>query len=253
MNHGSTETRRVLFAGNRFPHQSVTRTLAVCLCAERLGHLVVPSSRLQPAGAQRRRSGGFTIIELLAVMTLIALLIGILFGAAQFIVKTSRQRRAETTALALKNAITTYRHSYGKWPIPDSTAPGLQTALANLSSGIPATNNFSQWTIGKSDDGIFIIVSNAANYLVFDMLRANTNNMTPFPAENAQNFHFIDDSTVFAENPTGSGQRTPRYRLPASGNMIEAGHPIVYMTRDGATAYYGITLWLELEKADVGM
>ena len=129
-------------------------------------------------------------------------------------------------------------------------------AEARITASLKHPNIVQVYDFGKSDDGIFIIVSNAANYLVFDMLRANTNNMTPFPAENAQNFHFIDDSTVFAENPTGSGQRTPRYRLPASTDItgsIEAGHPIVYMTRDGATAYYGITLWLELEKADVGM
>lgn len=217
-----------------------------------------PSNRqtVQPSHRPTGLRAGFTLLELLAVMTLIAMLIGVILGAAQYVIKTARQRRAEATAAALRAAITTYRHEYGKWPLPDdSVAPGLSAALTAAVNGAPATNGYALWTIGKDDTGIYITFSNKFNFLVFDVLRASTNNV-PFPTgPNPKNIKFTDDSTVMAEvsrDPTHNGQRTPRHLLPSgANNMIEDKHTIIYMNRAGATDYYGVKIEIEKEVATV--
>jgi len=190
---------------------------------------------------------GFTIIELMAVILLIALLISILFGAAQYVVRTARFQRATSTAAALQAAIATYRHEYGLWPIPDD--PTLQAQLATLSSSPPATNAYAQWTLTKTSDGISVTFPTVNNYLVFDMLRASSGSaQNPY---NTNNVQFIDNSTVFTT--TNAPLFIPRYRISSSGGMIEAGHPIVYQNRDGTMGYYSITIWFDMEKVEVDL
>jgi len=183
----------------------------------------------------------------MAVILLIAFLISILFGAAQYVIKTARFQRATSTAAALQAAISTYRHEYGLWPIPNDST--LQAQLATLGSSPPATNAYAQWTLTKTSDGISVTFPTKYNYLVFDMLRASSGSaQNPY---NTNNVPFIDNSTVFAT--TNAAQFTPRYRVSSSGGMIEAGHPIVYQNRDGTMGYYSITIWFDMEKVEVDL
>ncbi len=184
-----------------------------------------PTSDLRSPTSGRGRSRGFTLIELLAVIVLISMLLGLLFGAAQFVVKNARARRAESTAAALQVALCSYRHEYGRWPVPTS----LESSITNST----------------------LIISGTNNWMVFDMLRATTNG-TAYTVGNPTNIRFIDESTVFALN--ASGQRMPRYQLPGGdGSMIPERCPIVYQTRDGGTGYFSITFSFEQEKVSVSL
>ena len=186
------------------------------------------------------RSDGFTIIELLAVITLISLLMAVLFGAAQYVMKTARQRQAETTAMSLKTALSAYRNKYGHWPVP-AVLDQVGKFITNSSSG-------NILTIPTNPDGTYqhdpnfplapgTKMDGSYNYLIFDMLRTNN-------AANVDQFPFIDEGNVFAVDKDGTLK--PRYKL---GN----GYPLGYKTRDGTLAYFTITNWFELDKVDVGL
>lgn len=64
--------------------------------------------------AQRR---GFTIIELLVVVSIMAVIATLATGAAIKAVKHSREKRIDTMAKALEMALVNYRALYGKWPV----------------------------------------------------------------------------------------------------------------------------------------
>ncbi len=83
-------------------------------------------NELLPARGKRRRRAGFTLLELLIVMAVIAMLMGLLL-AAIFRVNTGvRKQRARAAATALQTAIETYHSRYRQWPVPteaELTAP----------------------------------------------------------------------------------------------------------------------------------
>jgi prepilin-type N-terminal cleavage/methylation domain-containing protein len=60
---------------------------------------------------------GFTLLELLVVMTIIALLAGGIFTAAQFALRRARTMEAQNTAVALAQAISNFKQEYGRWPV----------------------------------------------------------------------------------------------------------------------------------------
>jgi len=78
-----------------------------------------------------RSRSAFTLLELLTVIGIIAILAGILFPAAKGIMDNVKERRAENTALHLKNAINAYATEYRRLPLPASK---LQTRDAKVHS-----------------------------------------------------------------------------------------------------------------------
>lgn len=62
------------------------------------------------------RSGGFSLLELLVVITIIGILAGIMFPVISRVISNTRKAHAENDALQLKNAITTYFTEYRKYP-----------------------------------------------------------------------------------------------------------------------------------------
>ncbi len=74
---------------------------------------------------------GFTLVELLVVMALIAILMGLLLPAVQKVKNTARQRHAEAEARALETAIRNYHQEYGLWPGPDAGAQGTNVYVNN--------------------------------------------------------------------------------------------------------------------------
>lgn len=64
----------------------------------------------------KRLSAGFTIVELLVVISIIGILLGIVTTAATGSIKNGRTRRAEAMANALQQSIAAYYAQEGRWP-----------------------------------------------------------------------------------------------------------------------------------------
>jgi prepilin-type N-terminal cleavage/methylation domain-containing protein len=62
------------------------------------------------------RSAGFTILELLVVVSIMAVIATLATGAVVKAVKQGRKKRVEATCRALEMALTNYRAQEGKWP-----------------------------------------------------------------------------------------------------------------------------------------
>ena len=60
---------------------------------------------------------GFTIVELLMVIGIIAMLMGIVTTAASSSIKSSRKQRADALCTIVQTALATYREQKGDWPI----------------------------------------------------------------------------------------------------------------------------------------
>ncbi len=106
--------------------------------------------------APSRRSG-FTLVELLVVIGIIAILAAVLAVSAGSVIKTAQRQRALTIATQIQQACLSYDTEYGIYPVPTGTTgdytilDGDQTDWANLiialsgnvnpSNGAAVTNN----------------------------------------------------------------------------------------------------------------
>jgi len=164
---------------------------------------------------------GFTLIEMLAVITIIALLIGAVVGSAFLIIHSARLTRYNATGAALEVALNAYRTEYGNWPIPSP------------SSGGPTPGAVSTWSVSNN------------NYLVFDMLQ------TANAASNPRGIRFMDYNTMFTL-PLNGTQRMSLFQLQQkSGGTLPTGNPLVYVTAAGKTASFTVSFDFSTDTATV--
>ena len=64
---------------------------------------------------------GFTIVELMLVIGIIAVLMGIITTAASSSVKSSRSRKADVLCTIVQTGLATYYEQKGSWPVSIST------------------------------------------------------------------------------------------------------------------------------------
>lgn len=60
---------------------------------------------------------GFTLVELMMVMVVMAIIATLATGAAMKSIKQSKEKRIDTTCVALKMALTNYRAAEQCWPV----------------------------------------------------------------------------------------------------------------------------------------
>jgi general secretion pathway protein G len=81
-----------------------------------------------PPGATGRRAA-FTLLELLAVITLIAVLAGLVLGVGRRAAETGKVVRAKAELAAVSAALEDYRRIYGDYPQTDDVANLLQALI----------------------------------------------------------------------------------------------------------------------------
>jgi len=81
-----------------------------------------------PSGADYDRAG-FTLLELLAVVAILAILSGLVLGVGRRTIESSKIARAKSELSALAAALESYRQSYGDYPQTDDEARLLQSLI----------------------------------------------------------------------------------------------------------------------------
>lgn len=88
-----------------------------------------------------KRKSGFTIVEMLTVIAILAILMGIVTVGVGGAIKNGRKNRAKAMASALQVAVSSYYSREGKWP------GGLET----IAKGNSFTNEVHQLDSGQVD------------------------------------------------------------------------------------------------------
>ncbi len=86
---------------------------------------------LAPLGAKSTRAA-FTLLELLAVVALVAVLSGIVFRVGRRAIESGKIARAKAELTALSAALEAYRRAYGDYPQTDDEARLLQSLIGKV-------------------------------------------------------------------------------------------------------------------------
>jgi len=188
-------------------------------------HKVVAARLSQPLN----RSRGFTLLELLAVILIIAILLGLMTHAAQLVIRAAREKRLSITCRTLETAMARYRDEYGAWPIP---------RVPNTFEG--------------DYDPAYLVDTNSFSYRVYG--DNNKNWFTLLRATAANNFNpkkvpFVDETTIFTMTAQG---RTPLYVARAQPGRENEAFPFVGVSRRGDTVYFSIEINVDKDTVEVG-
>jgi len=80
-----------------------------------------------------RQKNGFTLLELLVVMTIIAILAGAIFATAGYALKKARIVQAQNIAVGLANGVNNFHSEYRRWPRTTSNPVNTGTDTAFIS------------------------------------------------------------------------------------------------------------------------
>jgi prepilin-type N-terminal cleavage/methylation domain-containing protein len=194
----------------------------------------------QPRAARRR---AFTLVELLAVLLIIAILLSIILGAALYLIKTARSRRSAFMADTLRMALVNYRHEYGHWPVPDAWGSSIPNAHIYVSDG--ESFDSSRFTV-YTNDTILVVTTPADNATLFNMLLGDNG------TDNPKHVRFFDETTILTTTPEFGRQTLYRTRKVLPSSPPSSGtYPFVYIMRNGGTEYFHVVIDFDQEKAHV--
>lgn len=166
---------------------------------------------------------GFTLVELLVVIAVMAILGTIVLGSSRMLIQTAREHRTRTTRDALNVALHRYRTEYQEWPVSKSDAKGQPH---DKREGTSAYNGY-EWYQWKED-----------NWKIFDELRA---------VNNPDKITFLDEAAVYTSS--SSGEKV----IPLADAAGNTGHSLYYaMKRDNKSAPFLVWICFETDEAEVG-
>jgi type II secretory pathway pseudopilin PulG len=123
----------------------------------------------------RRKRTGFTVVELLAALGIIALMVGLLIPALSMVRRTAKETKQKAQLTTISLALTTFKNDYGDYPGSDwalgSDYCGTQKLAEALLGwdllGFHPKSDFR--SNGRNDNGVFIYDAN--NPIFFDQRR----------------------------------------------------------------------------------
>lgn len=167
---------------------------------------------------------GFTILELLVVLTIIIVLAGLILATSGYVQKKGARSRTEVEIAAISAALENYKADNGVYPSNDDTK-ALDSATTNPSSyRLASSYLYSQLTGDDDANPITPTAPNAKNYfggaLKPNMLAPNPpgpNTYLQDPFRNSYGY-----STAKAENPAGAVGHNPTFDLWSTANSANA-------------------------------
>jgi type II secretory pathway pseudopilin PulG len=174
----------------------------------------------------KRVACGFTIFELLVVISIIIILAGFILATSAYVTKKGRRSRAEVEIAAISAALESYKADNGIYPTTSSTDSLKANAQGDPASYKNAGKDLYIQIAGDSD-GDPTTIDTAKNYMG-PSLKPNMLGPTP-PGPNT----YIKDpfgncygySTVKASAPTGTDGFNPTFDLWSTGGVISPSVP----------------------------
>jgi prepilin-type N-terminal cleavage/methylation domain-containing protein len=174
----------------------------------------------------RRKRTGFTLVELLAALGIIALMVGLLIPALSMVRRTAKETKQKAQFTAIELALTAFKNDYGDYPGSDWILPpapwsdycGAQKLAEALVGwdllGFHPKSDFR--SNGRNDDGEFIYDANNPIFfdLFFDTRPLAPNTFVICDVFGARKITLSDGKTVKAGAPI------LYYRANTSGKTI---------------------------------
>jgi len=190
----------------------------------------------------RRKKIGFTAIELLTVLAIIALLVGLLLPALSVVRRVARETKQKAQFSAIELALTAFKNDHGDYPgsdwllppAPQSDYCGAQKLAEALMGwdllGFHPKSNFR--SNGYNDDGLFIYDAN--NPVFFDQRKDPYLELATISAFRLGNISIRKPGLFYNTAPLAPDTfvlcdvfGTNKTTL-ANGKAVKAGAPILY-------------------------
>ncbi len=190
----------------------------------------------------KRKKIGFTAIELLTVLAIVALLTGLLLPALSMVRRVARETKQKAQFAAIELALTVFKNDYGDYPPSDWLLPpaphsdycGAQKLAEALMGwdllGFHPKSNFR--SNGYNDDGLFIYDAN--NPVFFDQRKGPYLELATISAFRLGNISIRKPGLFYNTAPLAPDTfvlcdvfGTKKTTL-ANGKTVSAGAPILY-------------------------
>jgi len=190
----------------------------------------------------RRKRTGFTIVELLAALGIIALMVGLLIPALSMVRNTAKETKQKAQFTTIELALTAFKNDYGDyprsdWPLPPAPwsdycgAQKLTEALVGWDLlGFHPKSDFR--SNGRNDDGEFIYDAN--NPIFFDQRRGPYLELATFDAFRLGNISIRNPGLFFDTRPLAPNTFVlcdvfgEKKIMLSNGKTVRAGAPILY-------------------------
>ena len=95
--------------------------------------------RHNPTTTNSKKSAAFTLVELLVVISIIAILAGLLLPAVNGALESAKKTQGKSTAVQIAAAVSTYEMEYGK--LPTNSTGRVDADFMNILTGADTTYN----------------------------------------------------------------------------------------------------------------